>query len=87
VKTFYFARPATAGGAIALAYITPALAADNLPIRIGWPSSLTGPLSSAGIAENQGVGFAIDQINGAGGINGRQLERLTRDTAGDPTKA
>jgi hypothetical protein len=57
VKAFYFARLATAGGAIALAYITPALAADNLPIRIGWLSSLTGPLSSAAIAENQGVGL------------------------------
>jgi branched-chain amino acid transport system substrate-binding protein len=87
MKTFYFARLATAGGAIALAYILPALAADNPPIRIGWLSSLTGPLSSAAIAENQGVGFAIDQINGAGGINGRHLELLTRDTAGDPTKA
>jgi branched-chain amino acid transport system substrate-binding protein len=87
MKTFCFARLATAGGAIALAYIGPALAADNQPIRIGWLSSLTGPLSSAAIAENQGVGFAIDQINAAGGVNGRQLELLTRDTAGDPTKA
>jgi hypothetical protein len=65
VKAFYFARLATAGGAIALAYITPALAADNLPIRIGWLSSLTGPLSSAAIAENQGVGLQSTQINGA----------------------
>jgi len=87
MKTFFFGRLATAGGAIAFACIVPALAADNPPIRIGWLSSLTGPLSSAAIAENQGVGFAIDQINVAGGINGRRLELLTRDTAGDPTKA
>ena len=56
-------------------------------IKIGWLSSLTGPLSSAAIAENQGVQFAIDEINKAGGINGRKLELLTRDTAGEPTKA
>ncbi|GJD50563.1 Leu/Ile/Val-binding protein [Methylobacterium crusticola] len=57
------------------------------PIRIGWLSSLTGPLSSAAIAENQGVQFAVDEINRAGGIDGRRLELLTRDTAGEPTKA
>jgi branched-chain amino acid transport system substrate-binding protein len=57
------------------------------PIKIGWLSSLTGPLSSAAIAENQGVQFAVDEINKAGGINGRKIELLTRDTAGEPTKA
>lgn len=56
-------------------------------IRIGWLSSLTGPLSSAAIAENQGVQFAVEEINKAGGVNGRKLELVTRDTAGDPTKA
>jgi branched-chain amino acid transport system substrate-binding protein len=61
--------------------------AEGDPIRIGWLSSLTGPLSSAAIAENQGVQFAVKQINDAGGINGRKLELITRDTAGDPTKA
>jgi branched-chain amino acid transport system substrate-binding protein len=57
------------------------------PIRIGWLSSLSGPLSSAAQAENEGVKLAVDEINKAGGINGRQIELLTRDTAGDPTKA
>jgi branched-chain amino acid transport system substrate-binding protein len=57
------------------------------PIRIGWLSSLTGALSSAAIAENQGVQFAVDEINAAGGINGRPLELITRDTGGEPTKA
>jgi branched-chain amino acid transport system substrate-binding protein len=56
-------------------------------IKIGWLSSLTGPLSSAAIAENQGVQFAVDEINKSGGILGRKIELLTRDTAGDPTKA
>ena len=56
-------------------------------VKIGWLSSLTGPLSSAAIAENQGVQLAVDEINQAGGILGKQIELLTRDTAGDPTKA
>lgn len=57
------------------------------PIRIGWLSSLTGPLSSAAIAENKGVQFAVEEINNSGGVLGRPLELLTRDTQGDPTKA
>ncbi|MEF7612556.1 ABC transporter substrate-binding protein [Aquincola sp. MAHUQ-54] len=57
------------------------------PIKVGWLSSLTGPLSSAAVAENQGVQLAVEEINKAGGINGRPIELLTRDTAGDPTKA
>lgn len=64
---------------------TAAVAAE--PVKIGWLSSLTGPLSSAALAENQGVQFAVEEINKAGGINGRPIELLTRDTAGDPTKA
>jgi branched-chain amino acid transport system substrate-binding protein len=56
-------------------------------IKIGWLSSLTGALSSAAIAENQGVQLAVEEINAAGGILGRKVELLTRDTAGDPTKA
>lgn len=57
------------------------------PIKIGWLSSLTGPLSSPALAENQGVQLAVEEINAAGGILGRKIELLTRDTAGDPTKA
>lgn len=57
------------------------------PIKVGWLSSLTGPLSSAALAENEGVKFAVEEINKSGGINGRPIELLTRDTAGDPTKA
>ena len=70
---------------LAIGAATGAKAQDT--IKIGWLSSLTGALSSAAIAENQGVQFAVDEINQAGGISGRKLELLTRDTAGDPTKA
>ncbi len=78
------ARKLVAGLALASLAI---LAHAGDEIRIGWLSSLTGPLSSAAIAENQGVQLAVAEINAAGGINGRKLELLTRDTAGDPTKA
>lgn len=79
-------RAVKLSAAFALALAAAAASAAE-PIRIGWLSSLTGPLSSAAQAENEGVQFAVDEINKAGGINGRPIELLTRDTAGDPTKA
>ncbi|MEJ8850752.1 ABC transporter substrate-binding protein [Variovorax rhizosphaerae] len=79
-------RLAATFGALALGAIANHSFAQE-PIRIGWLSSLTGPLSTAAIAENEGLRFAVDEMNQAGGINGRKLELLTRDTAGDPTKA
>ncbi|HXI57091.1 MAG TPA: ABC transporter substrate-binding protein [Polyangia bacterium] len=66
---------------------TTAWAKDKESIRIGWLSSLTGPQSTSAIAENKGVEFAVDEINRAGGINGRKLELVTRDTVSDPKTA
>jgi len=85
MKTLFAARNARLF-ALSLAVCTSTALAES-PIRIGWLSSLTGALSSAAIAENQGVQFAVDEINAAGGINGRKLELITRDTGGEPTKA
>jgi branched-chain amino acid transport system substrate-binding protein len=77
-------------GAVALAgsggLARPALA-DSSPIVIGYPAALTGPSSAPSIGNNRGVGYAVAKINAAGGVNGRKIEMLTRDTQGDPTKA
>ncbi len=62
-------------------------AKDKEPIRIGWLSSLTGPQSTSAVAENKGVEFAVEEINKAGGINGRKIELVTRDTVSDPKTA
>ena len=81
-------RPGTVlRAALGLAIGLCASASLAQPIRIGWLSSLTGPLSSPALAENQGVQLAIEEINAAGGVGGRKMELLTRDTSGDPTKA
>ena len=64
----------------------PAIAATE-PIRIGYLPALTGPSSSTGIGINRGTELAVKEINAAGGINGRQIELIVRDTQSDPTKA
>lgn len=57
------------------------------PIKIGWLVALTGPNSSPGIGFDRGLKYAVDEVNQSGGIKGRKLEIVTRDTQGDPTKA
>lgn len=57
------------------------------PVKVGWLVALTGPNSSPGIGFDRGIKYAAEEINKAGGIKGRKLEVITRDTQGDPTKA
>src|SRR5882762_4961606 len=77
---------ATTGAAVAASTIAkPAIAAKD-PILIGYLPALTGPSSSTGIGINRGVQLAVDEINKAGGIDGRMIEIIQRDTQSDPTK-
>ena len=77
---------ASAAAAIATTVAKPAIAAKE-PILIGYLPALTGPSSSTGVGINRGIQLAVQEINAAGGIGGRQLELITRDTQSDPTKA
>ena len=57
------------------------------PIKIGALFSVTGPPSFLGEPERNAAQMAIDEINKAGGIKGRQLQLIVYDTQGDATKA
>src|SRR5512133_2279184 len=84
--TSIFRLFALAVGIAALPFATVAQTSAP-PIKIGWLVALTGPNSSPGIGFDRGIKYAVEEINQAGGIKGRQLEVVTRDTQGDPTKA
>jgi branched-chain amino acid transport system substrate-binding protein len=78
----------SAVGAVSLAtgVASPAIAA-NEPIKVGYLPALTGPSSSTGVGMNRGIQLAVEEINNGGGINGRKIELISRDTQSDPTKA
>jgi branched-chain amino acid transport system substrate-binding protein len=78
----------SAGGTSAALLGFPGLAtAQAEPIKIGWLAAMTGASSAPAIGFNRGVLYAAETINAAGGVKGRKIEIITRDTQGDPTKA
>lgn len=80
-------RQFTLGGMSALAAAPSIARASRAPIRIGWVTILTGPSSAPGHGYQRGMEFAVAQINAKGGVGGRPLEIVVRDSAGDPAKA
>lgn len=57
------------------------------PILVGYYGDLSGRTSSFGQSTKNGVEMAADEINQAGGINGRQIQIITEDDQGEPNKA
>ena len=53
---------------------------DEDPYRIGVMESLTGAGETYGTVANRAKQMAADEINGAGGINGRELELVVEDS-------
>jgi branched-chain amino acid transport system substrate-binding protein len=63
----------------------PAIAAE--PIKLGGLLETSGFIASLGNPGLEGARLAADQINAAGGINGRPLELVNLNTESDETKS
>jgi branched-chain amino acid transport system substrate-binding protein len=76
--------PRTVALLLAMAVSAGCGAAANGPIRIGVAGSFSDPI---GLPMKQAAELAAEEINAAGGINGRRLELVTRDDYADPDSA
>lgn len=56
-------------------------------IVIGTHMDLSGPIKSWGVPASSGMKLAVEQINAAGGINGRKIKLILEDDGYDPKKA
>jgi branched-chain amino acid transport system substrate-binding protein len=68
----------------------PAAAADTAPaapIKIGALLSVTGPASFLGAPEARTLEMLTEQLNAKGGVAGRKIQLIVKDTAGSPEKA
>jgi branched-chain amino acid transport system substrate-binding protein len=57
------------------------------PIRVGEVGSMTGTEATFGVSSDRGIQLAVSEINGAGGLNGRQLQVIALDDEGKPEEA
>jgi len=56
-------------------------------IRIGEFGSLTGSQATFGISTQNGIQLAVDEVNAAGGVNGKTLKVIALDDEGKPEEA
>ncbi len=66
--------------ALALAAVACSGGGDDDPFRIGVMESLTGPGETYGTVASQAKQMAVDEINAAGGVDGRTLELVVEDS-------
>src|SRR5262245_26897799 len=57
------------------------------PIYLGVSGPLTGPNAQYGAQWKKGFDLAIEEINGAGGVNGRPLQYIFEDSQSDPKQS
>ena len=57
------------------------------PIKIGFVGGLTGRVAGLGISGRDGALLAVEEVNAAGGINGRNVVLVVKDDKQDPTAA
>jgi ABC-type branched-subunit amino acid transport system substrate-binding protein len=81
-------------GALALTHLPAAaqtkitnqgISADE--IVIGTHQDLSGPIKGWGVPVSNGMKMAIEEINGAGGVNGRKIKLVLEDSGYDPKRA
>lgn len=75
-----------AASMVAAAFVAPAPVKAQ-DIRIGAVLSVTGPASFLGDPAEKTLKMYVDQINAAGGVNGRRLQLITYDDGGDANRA
>ncbi len=75
-------------GAGAVTFATPWVArAQAKTIKVGMPTILSGRVAQLGTSSRNGVMLEVEKVNAAGGLAGRQIEMVIRDSKGQPQEA
>lgn len=77
----------SAAAALLVVSASTAAMAQPKEILLGALLPLTGPAAPIGLEEQQGVQFAVDQANAAGGVAGVPVRALFDDSQGKPDQA
>lgn len=74
-------------GTEAMPAVVPAPGVHSHEIVVGSLLDLSGPLGAEGIAIRNGLTLAFDEINAHGGVLGRRIRLIVKDTRYDPAAA
>lgn len=72
---------------LAIVFVSIQIRKEPTEIKIGVINSLTGSAAPYGENAQNGIQLAIDEINGRGGIKGREVKILVEDDETNPQKA
>lgn len=72
---------------LTLGLLVPSAADAQKPIKVGMPMPLSGPPALFGDPATKGAQMFVDEINARGGVLGRKLELLMRDSKADANEA
>ncbi|HXO01245.1 MAG TPA: ABC transporter substrate-binding protein [Stellaceae bacterium] len=75
------------GLAVAIAASAPFATGAEDTIKIGFPMPLSGPAAVYGVPVTKGAQLAAEEINAKGGILGRKIEILSRDSKANADEA
>ena len=81
-KTLIIAMTVCMG--MAILFSGTGITANPEPYVLGFSPEITGRRAELGIANKRGAMIALDKINAAGGINGRQLKAIFYDGQSQP---
>ncbi len=76
-----------AASATAIAGFPAIVRAQSAPIRFGMPTILSGRVAQVGVSTINAARLSIDAFNAAGGLDGRPVELLPRDSKAKPDEA
>src|SRR5690242_20814841 len=65
----------------------PAAAEAQKPIKVGMPIPLSGPAALFGEPASKGAQMYVDELNAKGGVLGRKIELIVRDSKADANEA
>jgi len=83
-RSFLTATAASVTGVIASPWIAQA---QTKAIKIGMPTILSGRVAQLGMSSRNALMMEVEKINAAGGLAGRQIEMVIRDSKGQPQEA
>src|SRR5205823_3598857 len=72
---------------LALAVLVPLAAEAQKPIKVGMPMPLSGPPALFGDPAAKGAQMFVEELNAKGGVLGRKIELLVRDSKADANEA